>query len=301
MPLSEELNKRFGIEHVLRFEELPGGLTVGHVTNDLGTATIAVQGAHVMNYQPQGQSPLIWLSGYAKFAPGKSIRGGAPICWPWFGPHATESAFPGHGYARTVPWELLGARQMPDGRTELLFEIIQTDATRAQWPYASRARHYITVGREIELRLITSNTGDQPFALSQALHTYFTVGDIRQVSLRGLGGTEYIDKMDGGARKRQDGPVVFTGETDRIYLDTAGYVEIHDPALKRSIIVTATGSRSTVVWNPWIDKAEKMGDFGPEGYKGMVCVETANAADDTLMLHAGQEHVMAAQYRILPA
>jgi len=300
MPALDDLNRRFGIADTVRFEELSDGFIVARVSNAFGTAAIALQGAHVMTWQPRGQQPIIWLSDHAKFAPGKSIRGGVPVCWPWFGPHATEPKFPGHGFARTVPWELIETKALPDGRTRLVFEIIQNDTTRAQWPHPSRARNIITVGQELEVRLVTTNTGTESFQLGQALHTYFQVGDIRKVTLHGLDGCEFIDKVADGARKKQQGPATFTQETDRIYLGTHGYCEIRDPALSRSILLTATGSRSTVVWNPWIEKANKMGDFGPDGYLNMVCVETANAAEDVVVLKPDQEHVMAVQYRLVP-
>ncbi len=301
MPALNDLNHRFGIADTLHFEELSSGFIVARVSNAFGTASIALQGAHVMTWQPRGQQPVIWLSEQAKFAVGKSIRGGVPVCWPWFGPHATEPKFPGHGFARTVPWELIETKALPDGRTRLAFEIIQSEATRAQWPHPSRARNIITVGPELEVQLATVNTGDKPFELGQALHTYFEVGDVRKVTLHGFSGCEYIDKVAVGARKQQQGPVNFTQETDRIYLGTHGYCEIRDPVLNRSLLVTATGSRSTVVWNPWTEVANRMGDLGPDGHFKMVCVETSNAAADVVVLKPNQEHVMAAQYRLLPA
>jgi D-hexose-6-phosphate mutarotase len=297
MKALDELTRRFAVAGQLMFEELPGGFLVAHVDSDFGKATVALQGAHVMSYQSINDDPLIWLSPQAKFAAGKSIRGGVPICWPWFGQHATDAKFPGHGFARTVPWQLVDARALPDGRSRLEFELIHSEATRGQWHYASTVRNIVTVGQELEIELATTNTDVTTFQLSQALHTYFAVGDIRRVSIAGLDGCEFIDKVSGTSGNRQKGSVVFSAETDRIYLGTRGYCEIKDPAMGRSILVTSTGSRSTVVWNPWIDKADKMGDFGPEGYLGMVCVETANAADDAIVLAPGETHRMIAQFR----
>jgi glucose-6-phosphate 1-epimerase len=294
------LNSRFGIAGKLSFEEV-GGLVAARVTNAFAIATIALQGAHVMTWQPTGQAPVIWLSKFAKFAPGKSIRGGMPICWPWFGPHASNAQFSGHGFARTVPWQLLDAKVLPDGRVRLEFELVQSDATRAQWPNECLVRNIVTVGQELEVDLETTNTGNASFQLGQAFHTYFEVGDIRRATVAGLEGCEYVDKVDGGARKRQQGQVAFTQETDRIYLATRGCCGIVDPALDRTILITSTGSRSTVVWNPWIEKADKMGDFGQDGYLNMVCVETANAAEDVITLAAGETHTMAAQYRVIAA
>ena len=294
-----DLNRRFAIADFLNFEDIAEGFTVANVTTRHATARIALQGAHVMSYQPAGQPPLIWLSRLARFASGKSIRGGVPVCWPWFGAHASDATLPGHGFARTVPWQLLDARQLPDYRLRLEFELLQSDVTRAQWPHSSTVKNIVTIGQELEVELATTNTGSAPFELGQALHTYFEIGDIRKTTISGLDGCEYLDKVDGGASKAQHGAVSFTQETDRIYLGTRGCCEIHDPVLNRRILVTSTGSRSTVVWNPWTEKADKMGDFGSEGWTGMVCVETANAATDVVTLAPGATHRMAAQYRSL--
>jgi D-hexose-6-phosphate mutarotase len=250
-----------------------------------------------MSYQPAGHAPLIWLSKFAKFAPGKSIRGGVPLCWPWFGAHATDAKLPGHGFARTVPWQLVDARVLPDHRVRLEFELIQTEATRAQWPHACSVRNIVTVGPELEVELATTNTGATAFELGQALHTYFEIGDIRKATITGLENCDFIDKVDASARKAQHGAVNFTQETDRVYLGTRGHCEIHDPVLGRRIVITSTGSRSTVVWNPWNEKADKMGDFGTDGWTAMVCVETANAVEDVIQLAPGATHRMIAQYR----
>lgn len=294
-----ELQRRFAGADFLSFAEIAPDFVAIQVRTDFSAATIALQGAHVMTWQPNGQEPVIWLSPAAKFAPGKSIRGGVPLCWPWFGPHATEAAYPGHGFARTIPWELIGARKLPDGRVHLEFAPLMNDAARAQWPHASTVKYAVTVGQELEVALTTTNTGTSAFELGQALHTYFTVGDIDKTAIAGLAGCEYIDKVDGGKRKRQEGPVGFNGEADRVYLGTAGCCEIRDAVLGRAILVTSTGSRSTVVWNPWTEKAAKMGDFGPQGHTAMVCVETANAVDDVITLAPGETHTMAAQYRAI--
>jgi D-hexose-6-phosphate mutarotase len=294
---ASELNSRFAIAGVLSFADIAEGFTVADVATRFGTARIALQGAHVMTYQPAGHAPLIWLSKFAKFAPGKSIRGGVPLCWPWFGPHATDAKLPGHGFARTVPWQLLDAKLLPDHRVRLEFELVQTEATRALWPHACTVRNIVTVGPELEVELATTNTGTAAFELGQALHTYFEIGDIRKATVTGLANCDYIDKVDGGARKAQHGAVSFSGETDRVYLGTRGHCEIHDPALGRRIVVTSTGSRSTVVWSPWAEKADKMGDFGTDGWTAMVCVETANAVEDVIQLAPGATHRMAAQYR----
>jgi D-hexose-6-phosphate mutarotase len=294
-----DLKLRFAGASFLDFSERAPGFIAIDVTTQYSTASIALQGAHVMTWQPVKQKPVIWLSKAAKFAPGKSIRGGVPLCWPWFGPHASEAAYPGHGFARTIPWSLLDARKLPDGRVRLEFEPEMNDAARTQWPHDSTVKYSVTVGQELVVGLATKNTGKSAFQLGQALHTYFEIGDIHQASVAGLEGCAFIDKVDGGKRKKQKGAVTFTGEADRVYLGTSGCCGIVDPVLKRTLLITSTGSRSTVVWTPWAEKAAKMGDFGKNGENRMVCVETANAADDVVSLAPGQTHRMTAQYRVI--
>ncbi|MEW5754848.1 MAG: D-hexose-6-phosphate mutarotase [Pseudomonadota bacterium] len=294
------LNSRFGIADQLVFNEIPGGLIVAEITNKLAAARIALQGAHVLTWAPKGHKPVIWLSEAAKFAPGKSIRGGAPVCWPWFGAHPEQSSFPAHGYARTVPWEIIDARALGNGATSIALRLKESDATRAFWPHATPIECHITVGTDLEIELITRNQGSAPVTVGEALHTYFAVSDIREVQILGLADCTYFDKVDNGARKKQAGAVSFSGETDRVYLNTAADCLIVDPTLRRRIRIAKRGSQSTVVWNPWVEKAEKMGDLGQNGYLKMVCVESANALDNVVSLPAGQEHRLWVSYSVEP-
>lgn len=216
----EELNRRFGLNRQLVFDTGPGGLTVARIANDHASATIALQGAHVLAWQPRGEEPVIWLSPAAKFASGTSVRGGVPVCWPWFSAHVTESAFPAHGFARTVPWSVAATERRPDGSTRIAFRLEPNDATRAQWPHATPVETVVTVAKVLEVVLITRNAGTSAVTIGEALHTYFTISDIRQVSVTGLDGRAYLDKVKNFAREQQAGPLRFTSETDRIYLDT---------------------------------------------------------------------------------
>lgn len=294
-----ELQLRFAAADFLSLREIAPGFIVIDVKTPFSTASIALQGAHVLSWQPTGQKPVIWLSQAAKFAPGKSICGGVPICWPWFGPHATESSYPTHGFARTIPWLLLEAKKLPDGRVRLEFEPEWNETARAQWPHDACVRYRVTVGQELVAGLATTNNGNKSFILGQALHTYFAVGDVQRIEIAGLEGCTYIDKVDGDKRKKQKGRLTLDHEVNRIYLATTGCCGIIDPVLKRTILITSTGSRSTVVWNPGREKAEMMGDFGRRGEKRMVCVETTNAADDVITLPPGETHRMSAQYRVI--
>ncbi len=294
----DRLNRDFGISKQVIFVSGPGGLPQIHINNQHAMATIALQGAHVMTYQPRDQQPVLWLSEHGKFAPGKSIRGGVPICWPWFGPHASAAAYPGHGFARTVMWEVAAVHSTDEGATRLEFRLPVASKNIQQWPHLSEVALHVTVGARLEMTLITRNTGDQTFVLGDALHTYFMVSDIRRIAIQGLAACPYIDKVDGSKHKIQTGDVTIDGETDRIYLDSTEDCVIHDPGYGRRIRIAKRNSRSTIVWNPWIEKAEKMGDLGPDGYLHMVCVESANADADVVTLAPGKEHHLQVVYSV---
>jgi len=296
----DTLNKQYALPGKLAFGPGPGGLAVAVVSNSHARAMIALQGAHVMTWTPHGQQPVIWLSRAAAFVPGKSIRGGVPICWPWFGPHASDPKLPGHGFARTVPWEVTRTGSLADDRTTLVLRLAETEVTRKQWPHATPVEVRITVGAALEIELVTRNDTSTPVTMGDALHTYFEVSDVRQVKIHGLGACPYLDKVDGGQRKQQQGPVTIASEVDRIYLDSTSDCLIEDPRWRRRIRISKRGSRSTVVWNPWIEKAAKMGDFGMHGFLNMVCVESANAADDVVSIPAGGEHRLWVRYALEP-
>ncbi|MFN3544770.1 MAG: dihydroxy-acid dehydratase [Thiobacillus sp.] len=294
---------RFAIPGQLAFRVGAGGLTYADIDNHGGRATICLQGAHLVSYRPKSQqAPVVWVSDAAKFAPGKSIRGGVPVCWPWFGPHDSESGFPAHGFARTVPWEVVGTRRRSDARTEICLQLVETDATRAQWPYATRLTLTIIVGDKLEVKLATTNTSDAPVKIGEALHTYFQISDIGAVKVEGLEGCEYHDKVEGFARKKQKGDIAFGGEVDRVYVNTGTDCVIVDPGLKRRIRIAKTGSQSTVVWTPWSEKAEKMGDMGKgksgAGWREMVCVESGNAMDNVVTVAPGATHTLAVTYSV---
>jgi len=293
-------NKKFGIAEKVEFMVGEGGLPIVRISNALGVAHIALQGAHVLDFQAHGQQPLIWMSEDATYKQGKSLRGGAPICWPWFGGHAEDTSLPGHGPARTVDWLPIKSETLADGRTLVSFEIQQTNETQAMCNHPLLGRLHVTVGSSLDLVLETTNLGDTSFELGAALHTYFQVGDVRQASIEGLEGCTYLDKVDRGAHKVQQGPVTIEEETDRIYLGVSKHCTIIDPVMKRRISIESQGSASTVVWNPWSAVAEKMGDLGQDGYLNMLCVETANAASNVIELAAGATHQLHAKYTSLP-
>jgi glucose-6-phosphate 1-epimerase len=293
------LNTQFGIEGQLSFSEDASGLVVAKIENAQGTASLCLQGAHLMSWQPKSQSvPVVWLSRDAKLAAGKSIRGGAPVCWPWFGAHSTEAGFPGHGFARTVPWCVIESATEPDGATRLTLRLVANDKTRVQWPHDCNVDLTVIASETLRMEMSTENTGSTDFVIGEALHTYFQIGDIGAVRVSGLEGCEYWDKVGGSSLRVQDGAISFPAETDRVYINTAAECVIHDDQLKRRIHVAKSGSLSTVVWTPWAEKAGKMGDMGqPDGWREMLCVESANAIDNLVKVAAGTRHTLIVEYR----
>ena len=296
----ENLNAQFAIADHIGFQVGENGLLKTRINNALATAEIYLQGAHITAFRPRGlsetllqnQGNVLWMSPLAQFQAGKAIRGGVPVIWPWFGPHATDSSKPQHGFARTLEWQVVATEALADGRTQLQLQLTDNSLTHELWPYTFELSLTISVGSELKIDLKARNTGEQSFVAGGALHSYFALGDVTQMHIDGLAGREYIDQLDGNQIKQQAGEVRINQEVDRIYLNSEDTCVIHDAMLSRQIHVRKRGSHSTVVWNPWIDKAQAMADFSDEGYKNMLCIEAANAADDVVSLAPGEEHTL---------
>ena len=271
------------------------------ITTGRAIGEVYLHGAHVTAWQPTGAAPVLWVSRDSLFDAAKPIRGGVPVCFPWFAAHGTDASAPMHGFARLRTWTLTSAEDR-DGEVHFTYELVDDELSRrSAWPHRFRARYRVVVGDRLGLGLDVYNTGDAPFTFEAALHTYFSVKDIQQVSVTGLAGTDYLDKVDGFARKREgEAPVRFVGETDRIYLDTEATCTIDDPGLQRRIEIAKTGSRSTVVWNPWVDRARAIADFGDDEWPSMLCIETANVRDAAVALEPGSHHTMTAVVEVRP-
>lgn len=299
MKTAAQLNQQFGIAGQLSFRDDASGLVVAEFDNKFATAALCLQGAHLISWHPKSQSkPVVWVSRDAKIAAGKSIRGGAPVCWPWFGAHASEASFPGHGYARTVPWNVIESGTEPNGATRLTLRLQESDKTRAQWNHDCNLDLTVIIGDTLRMEMTTENTGKSEFVIGEALHTYLQISDIGTISVTGLDGCEYWDKVGGSNLRKQAGAITFSGETDRVYINTAATCVIEDDKLKRRIYIKKSGSQSTVVWTPWTEKANKMGDMGqPDGWREMVCVESVNAIDNVVKVAAGSQHTMIVEYR----
>ncbi len=276
-----------------------GDLACWQVRTAQAELLVAEQGAQVLRYRRTGEQPLIWLSELAAYQSGQGVRGGVPLCWPWFGdikrnPPAVQAMTTGdapfHGLARSVAWQLADIDQRDDG-VQLAFDLDASNGLPG-WPQSASLRLDIELTEQLSLRLTTQNLGSAPLHLSQALHSYFAVSDIRQVQVRELDGCRYIETLADWAELRQQGDLHFAGETDRIYLDVPQRLVLRDNGWQRQIVLETRGSRSAVLWNPWIDKSKTLSQFASAAWQGMLCIETANVWDDCVRLAPGAEQVL---------
>jgi len=297
----DALNDEFAIDGHVSFAEGPGGLPVAEINNRMGSATVCLLGAHVMSFQPNGAEPVLFLSKHARFEVGQPIRGGVPVCWPWFARRPDAPDKPLHGLVRTRLWEVVDVFEGPQGSTELSFAIRDDEETRAEWPHAFELEMTVHVGKRLRVELVTYSNSDEPFTITEALHHYFYVSNTADISIMGLSGAAYLDTTnDPPTRETQSGHVKIAGEVDNVYSDTESDLVINDPGLGRRIRIHKEGSRSTVVWNPWIEKSKNMADFGDDEYTHMVCVETANAYETPVTIEPGGDHLMAATVSVEP-
>ena len=289
----------FAIPGILDFHQSPSGLTYMEVRTPAATATIYLQGAHLTAWQPTGERPVLFLSAKSDLAPEKPIRGGIPIAFPWF---ATDSKAdrldgkpgPSHGFARIQPWTLAFAALSGED-LHLTFILGPTDLSRSMGFDHFRVVYEVTIGRTLNLRLTVGNEGKSALIFEEALHTYFTVSDVHDVSVTGLEETPYIDKTDNFATKpAAHAPYIFTAFTDRIYNHTRATCVLHDPGFHRRIVIAKESSDTTVVFNP----GKEMPDLGPTEWPHLLCIETVNASHSPITLAPGTTHTMQATFSV---
>lgn len=284
--------------------EQHGELNCWRISSDRAELLIAQQGAQVLSYQQVGEPPLLWLSDQAIFRQGKSVRAGVPVCWPWFGnlqrnPEAVQAMYqgtpaPAHGLARTRDWKLLGIKEV--GETlRIEFELPEARGDLPGWPHDVELKLVVEMGADLTLSLTSRNMGNTPVTISQALHSYFAVSDVRQARVEGVDGLGYIETLAGWEQRQQQGALTFAAETDRIYLNTPQTLSIVDPHWNRRITLTSSGSRSAVIWNPWTERAKDLADMADDGWQRMLCIETANVWDDLVELKPGASHSLGVQ------
>jgi glucose-6-phosphate 1-epimerase len=294
---TQTLNDNFGIPGALTFTEGKGNLLRANITTPACTAEVYLHGAHLTAWQPSGRQPIIFLSEKSEFAEGKAIRGGVPVIFPWFGarsatPASTRTDGPSHGFARTSQWDVAFAAIAGDD-LHLTLTLGPNDSSRALGYDHFKVAFELIFGSELRMRLTVANHGTETLYFEEALHTYFSVGNAENVAINGLVGATYLDKTDSFKRKAQTVPTIhLTGETDRLFLDTAATVTLDDPGLNRRIMVAKTNSLSTIVWNPWATGSAKLADMTPDNWRHMACIETANANENLIALAPSQAHTM---------
>lgn len=284
-----KLNEKFGINGVLKFTE-KNGLTCISVNNEFASGEVYTHGAHVASFIPKGEKDLLWMSKKSYFENNRPIRGGIPVCWPWFNAHPSDDSKPSHGFARLADWDVIKTEMMDDGSTQIILELLSNKNTLKFWPYEFELQNIITFGKELTVTLVTENCDDSPVEITAALHSYFSISNIDDISITGLENVNYIDSLDDDKQKVQENKITFDCEVDRKYINTEDICTLTDPGMKRRIIVNKKGSRCTVIWNPWIVKSQRMVDFGDEEFKEMVCIESCNAANDVITIYPGRQH-----------
>jgi D-hexose-6-phosphate mutarotase len=276
-----DVTEAYEVANHIWIDLLAPSYPVIHLSNTYGTATIALHGAHVISYTPTQQKPVIFTSQEAIYKEGKAIRGGIPICWPWFNAHPSDSTLPSHGYARNQFWEIVSSDHTQDLTSitlELTHQKLKVTAT-------------ISLGVSLEVSLTTTNLSEEIQTVGGALHSYFSISDIEKISISGLENTHFIDTLT-ETEELQKGEIFIHEETDRIYLNTSETVSIYDPEWNRTFFIDKAGSQSTVVWNPWIEKSTAMADLGNDEYREFVCIEAANARDDVYNLAPAGSHTL---------
>ncbi|MBB3048729.1 D-hexose-6-phosphate mutarotase [Litorivivens lipolytica] len=279
-----DLNSRFPANSHWHFSEPAPGIVLLHIHSDTSTATISLYGGQVLSFRPRNQDDLLWVSDDAHFAEGKAIRGGIPVCWPWFGPHPTDADAPAHGTVRKTPWQL---EELECNHQHAKVLLRYSDENL-------NLQLAITLDTRLHLALTTENHGATNATITSALHSYFAISDISDIHITGLEDKPFRDAVNSNRACLQRGVIRFNGELDRVYQDVDKAICIHDPGLKRIIRIHNTGSKSAVVWTPWIDKSKRLGDMGVNGYRQMVCVESANADSDAITLPPGGQHTLSA-------
>jgi len=295
----EQLNADFGLGDQLKFVEQETGFPMIQVENALASALISIYAGQVLSFKPAGAAQdVLFLTEKVIYKQGKAIRGGAPVCWPWFGPDPEGAGRPNHGFVRNRLWTVKATEAKADGTTFVALGLEDTPETQEIWPHAFGLTIAYTIGATLTIELTTQNRDQEPFSITQALHTYFTVADVAQTQVLGLANCPYLDKVAGGVQKTQDGAVTIAEEVDRVYSSVPNELVIVDAAGDRQIHIHSTNSTTAVVWNPWIEKSKGFADLDDSEYLRFLCVETANVGDEVITIPAGGEARLTARYSL---
>jgi glucose-6-phosphate 1-epimerase len=293
-----ELDRRFEIPGIAEVVRGNGGLPKVRITTPEGAGELYLHGAHVTSWKPAGEDEVLFLSAKSQWEDGHAIRGGVPICFPWFRGKADDSRAPAHGFVRTKAWQIETITQAAGAVTVSMFTESNED-TKKWWPAEFRLVHRVSFGSELRLELEVTNTGRTSLRFEEALHSYFRVGNVETSRIQAPDAFHYFDKTDVHTKKTQIGAIMITSETDRVYMNTRDPIELEDSVLQRRLRVTKENSLTTVVWNPWEQKAASMSDLAKDEWTRMLCIEPSNVLDSAVELAPGQQHKLKAVVRVV--
>ncbi len=295
----DELNARFGLKGVAEIVAGEGNLPKVRISTQAAEADIYLHGAQVTSWRPAGAEEVLFLSKHSRFEEGRAIRGGVPICFPWFRAKADNPQAPAHGFVRTKGWQLESITQEQDA-VIVAMSTESDDSTRRWWPHDFRLVHRVSIGTDLKLELIATNTGSTPLRFEEALHTYHRVGDAQKIRVAGLDGVTFLDNTDANRESTQQGEIVMTKPIDNAYVSTQNTLELVDPVLHRRVQIAKTNSLTTIVWNPWESGARALADLGDDEWRQFACVEASNILNHAVSLARGERHVMAATISVNP-
>jgi len=286
------LNERLSIPGVAQIVSGNNGLPKIQIETSAATAEIYLYGAQVTSWKPAGNDEILFVSEKSHWEAGRAIRGGIPICFPWFRAKADDKQAPSHGFVRTKEWRVESISAEEGGSVGVCLSTDSDESTRRWWPFDFRLGYRVTIGSSLRLELTMMNTGRSALRFEEALHAYFKVGDVERTCVRGLDGVGYLDNQDGNREKTQSGDIVLSHQTDNAYRKTTGAVAILDLVLGRTLRTGKQNSSSTIVWNPWHEGAASIADLGDDEWRQMLCVEGGNIMDSAVNLEPGQRHAM---------
>ena len=277
----------------------PGGLPMVTIENHHAQALISLYGGQVLSFRPRGEEQVLFTSSKSLYERGQAIRGGVPVCWPWFGPHASDKSKPMHGFARLCEWTINHTETTSDGATRIELELHETPHSMTLWPHPFTLKLIVTVGLSLRIELQAKNRSDETVEITGALHTYLKVAEAEHTHITGLDDTFFSDALAEHRVNLQRGKLIVNEEINRIYRETETTCILHDPGIDRQLVVQKSGSRSTVIWNPWKERAAALPDLGDEDYRNMVCIEAANTLHDAVRLAPGESHALATEIGLI--
>lgn len=288
-----ELDRRFRVQGIAKVAEGNGGLPRVNITGSRAEGEIYLHGAQVTSWKPAGNDELLFVSSKSQWEDGHAIRGGIPICFPWFRAKVADPHAPAHGFVRTREWQLESIAEIKEG-VAVSMSTESDDHTRRWWPAEFRLAYRVIFGSELSLELVCTNTGATLLRFEEALHTYNRVGDVQTARVQGLDGVRFLDNTDSNTPKTQRGDVAIASQTDNAYVDTNTAVDLVDPTMRRRIRLAKSNSLTTVVWNPWREPAARMADLGDGEWTQFLCVEASNILSSAVTLEPGAEHKLTA-------